>query len=85
MWCNGELIDGTENFGDGVEGFDNGIFCGFLKMANAPYYVPARRDDDQVSFWNKGNDRLEYSERAFKACFKAQFPVFFKATYRPGP
>ncbi|CAM9479955.1 unnamed protein product [Ectocarpus sp. 13 AM-2016] len=75
MWDKGELIDGTKGFGNGADGFDNGLFCGYLHMANAPPYLPGRRDDATVSFWSKGTDRLRYTEHAFKACFKAHFPV----------
>ncbi|CAN0232663.1 unnamed protein product [Ectocarpus sp. 6 AP-2014] len=84
MWEKGELIDGTEGFGNGADGFDNGLFCGYLDMANAPPYVPGRRDDPTVAFWSKGTDRLDYTESAFKACLKAHFPVIFEGddTYR---
>lgn len=78
MWRKGDLIDGPEGFGSGLGGINNGIFCGYLKTANAPPYTAGRRDDDKASFLSKGDLRQDYSTRVLRACMKAHFPVVFE-------
>lgn len=78
MWHKGELKDGTGSFGDGVEGLDNGLFYGFLSRDNAPPYHAGRREDDSDSFWSKGEARRRHSDRVFRACLEAGFPVLIE-------
>ncbi|CBJ33815.1 conserved unknown protein [Ectocarpus siliculosus] len=78
MWHKGELKDGTDSFGDGSRGIDNGLFYGFLSRDNAPPYNARRREDDGDSFWSKGEARRRHSDRVFRACLTAGFPVLIE-------
>ncbi|CAN0216779.1 unnamed protein product, partial [Ectocarpus fasciculatus] len=79
MWRKGDLIDGPpEGFGSGLGGIFNGLFCGYLRIANAPPYTAGRRDDDKAPDWSKGHLRQEYSTRVLRVCMNAHFPVVFE-------
>ncbi|CBJ27861.1 conserved unknown protein [Ectocarpus siliculosus] len=78
MWHKGELKDGTDSLGDGFGCLDNGLFYGFLSRDNAPPYNVRRREDDGDSFWSKGEARRRHSDRVFRACLTAGFPVLIE-------
>lgn len=78
MWDSGELRGGAGGLGAGLQGCSNGMFYGYLSLANAPAPRRPRSVEDDESPWSLGEPRREYSRKRVRACIAAGLPVILE-------